>query len=290
MEQKKEDLRGFVSLEVPGGGLLCNMGMLDLDSVTSGGSSLRDEESVDELLAGSLRIIQPRRGYRFSLDALLLAHFVRMKQGAALLDLGTGSAVIPMILCRRWRCARAVGVEIQRELAGMARRSLELNGLSGDISIVEGDVRSVSELLPARSFDVVTFNPPYRRLRSGRINPAAQKALARHEIHGAVADFLRAAAYAVRPAGRVFAIYPSRRLAELIFQMRRLRLEPKRLRLVHSRPDTEAEFALVEGRPGAGEELKILPPLFIYETAGGYTAAMQEIFSDLCASPASADG
>lgn len=251
---------------------------------------LQAGETLDEILGVDLRIIQPRRGYRFSLDALLLAHFVRMKKGATLLDLGTGSAVIPMILNRRWRCTRTVGVEIQPELVGMARRSLEMNGLSGPITIIEGDVRSAAELVPAHAFDVVTFNPPYRKLRSGRINPLAQKARARHEIHGGLGDFLRAAAHAVRPAGSVFAIYPSRRLAELIFQMRRLGIEPKRLRMVHSRRDTAGEFVLIEGRAGGGEELQVMPPLFIYEDDDTYTAAMQEVFSELCASPESAGG
>jgi len=251
---------------------------------------LREGETVDELLGGRLWVIQERWGYRFSLDALLLANFVRMKNGASLLDLGTGSAVIPMLLCRRWACTRAVGVEIQGELADMARRSLELNDLTGAITIIEGDVRDVAKLVPFRSFDAVTCNPPYRKLRSGRINPLAQKARARHELFGDLGDFLRAATHAVRPSGRVFAIYPARRLVELIFQMRRHHLEPKRLRMVHSRRETAGEFILVEGRPGAGEELTVLPPLFIYAAEQEYTAAMEEIFSDLCVFPESAGG
>jgi len=251
---------------------------------------LQPGETLDEILDGQLRIIQPRQGYRFSLDALLLAHFVHMKKGAALLDLGTGSAVIPMILYRRWRCNRAVGVEIQPELADMARRSLKVNGLSGPIAVIEGDLRAAEKLVPAQAFDVVTFNPPYRKLHSGRLNPLAQKARARHELHGDLGDFLRASVHAVRPAGGVFAIYPSRRLAELIFQMRRLRLEPKRLRMVHSRRDTAGEFVLIEGRAGGGEELQVLPPLFVYENDDTYTAAMQGVFSELCASPDSAGG
>ncbi|MDI9569192.1 MAG: tRNA1(Val) (adenine(37)-N6)-methyltransferase [Pseudomonadota bacterium] len=263
--------------------------MAKTDGAEPADSRRRNGETVDELLGGRLRVIQGRRGYRFSLDALLLANFVRMRKGASLLDLGTGSAVIPMLLCRRWGCARAVGVEIQSELADMARRSLELNALEGTIAIVEGDVREAAQLVPARSFDVVTCNPPYRRLRSGRINPLAQKARARHELCGGLDDFLRAAAYAVCPDGHVFAIYPARRLAELIFRMRRHRLEPKRLRMVHSRKEMVGEFVLAEGRPGAGEELTVLPPLFIYGAGQEYTAAMEEIFSDLCAFPENDD-
>jgi tRNA1Val (adenine37-N6)-methyltransferase len=205
-----------------------------------------------------------------------------MKKRASLLDLGTGSAVIPLLLYHRWGCSRMAGMEIQPELADMAGRTLALNGLSHQIEIIEGDIRAIAQLLPPRSFDAVTFNPPYGKLQSGRINPLPEKAQARHELHGAVGDFLRAAAYAVRPRGRIFLIYPARRLAELIFQMRSCRVEPKRLRIVHSRADMEGEFVLMEGIVGGGEELAVLPPLIIYGENGAYTEAMEEVFSDLC--------
>jgi tRNA1Val (adenine37-N6)-methyltransferase len=243
---------------------------------------IRNGETADDILEGRFRVIQKKTGYRFSLDALLLAHFVRMKKRASLLDLGTGSAVVPLLLYHRWGCARVEGIEIQPELADMARRTLALNGLSDQIEIIEGDIRSIEHFVAPRSFDAVTFNPPYRKLRSGKINPLPEKAQARHEIHGAVGDFVRAAAYAVRPGGRIFLIYPARRLAELISQMRRFQVEPKRLRIVHSRVDMEGEFVLMEGIVVGGEELAVLPPLFIYDENGVYTPAMQEIFTDLC--------
>ena len=244
---------------------------------------IRDGETADDILDGRFRVIQKKTGYRFSLDALLLSHFVRTKKGDALLDLGTGSTVIPLLLYHRWGCSRVAGIEIQSELADMAGRTLALNGLSDQIEIIEGDIRSVEQYIAPRSFDAVTFNPPYRKLQSGKINPLPEKAQARHEIHGAIGDFIKAAAYAVRASGRIFLIYPARRLAELISQMRRFQVEPKRLRMVHSRAEMEGEFVLMEGIVGGGEELAVLPPLFIYEENGVYTQAMQEIFSDLCA-------
>jgi len=243
---------------------------------------IRDGETADDILEGRFRVIQKKTGYRFSLDALLLAHFVRMKKGASLLDLGTGSAVIPLLLFHRWGCSRVAGVEIQPELADMAGRTLALNGLPERIGIIEGDIKALEQHIAPHSYDVVTFNPPYRKLRSGRINPLPEKARARHELHGSVGDFIRAAVYAVRPRGRIFLIYPARRLAELISQLRRFQVEPKRLRIVHSRAEMEGEFVLMEGIVGGGEELTVLPPLIIYEESGDYTQAMQEVFSDLC--------
>jgi tRNA1Val (adenine37-N6)-methyltransferase len=243
---------------------------------------IRDGERADAILAGRFRVIQKKTGYRFSLDALLLAHFVRMKKRASLLDLGTGSAVIPLLLYHRWGCSPMAGLEIQPELADMAGRTLALNGLSPKIEIIEGDIRSIAQFVAPRSFDVVTFNPPYGKLQAGKINPLPEKAQARHELHGAVGDFIMAAAYAMRPGGRIFLIYPARRLAELIFQMRSFRVEPKRLRIVHSRAGMEGEFVLMEGVAGGGEELAVLPPLIIYGENGAYTRAMEEVFSDLC--------
>ena len=243
---------------------------------------IRDGETVDDILDGRFRVIQKKTGYRFSLDALLLAHFVRMKKGDALLDLGTGSAVIPLLLYHRWGCSRVAGIEIQPDLADMARRTLALNGLPDQIGIIKGDIRSIEQHIAPHSFDAVTFNPPYRKLQSGKINPIPEKAQARHEIHGSVGDFIQAAAYAVRAHGRIFLIYQASRLVELIVQMRRFRVEPKRLRMVHSRVEMEGEFVLMEGIVTGGEELAVLPPLFIYEETGVYTPAMQEVFSDLC--------
>ena len=171
----------------------------------------------------------------------------------------------------------------------MARRSVELNGLAGCVEIRRGDIRHPESLFAPTSFDVAVFNPPYRRLRSGRTNPDPGKAVARHEIEGTVGDFLAAAAHALKPGGRAYAIYPARRMVEMISRMRAARIEPKRLRIVHSRPGGRGEFILVEGVKGGREELTVLPPLIIYGEGSGYTAEMAAIFRDLAAFRA-ADG
>ena len=247
-------------------------------------------ETVDGILAGRLRIIQRKRGYRFSLDALLIAHFADLRNGDDLIDLGTGSGIIALILAQRFRCGRVLGIEIQDELVAIAKRNVVLNGLAGRIEIRRGDVRCPETLCGPQSFSAAVFNPPYRRLRSGRTNSDPEKAVARHEIEGTVADFLAAAVYALRPEGRVYAIYPAVRMAELISRMRECRIEPKRLRLVHSRLDGEGEFVLVEGVKGGREGLNVAPPLFIYQDARGYTPEMTEIFRDLSAFPARGGG
>ena len=250
---------------------------------------VREDETLGNLLGERLKIIQKARGYRYSLDALLLAHFVTLKEGERVCDMGTGSGIIPLILADRSDCA-VVGVEIQGEMADMARRSVAVNGLAHRVAILRGDINDVEKLLAPRCFDVVTANPPYRRRSSGRINPQDEKAVARHEIAGSLASFLRASDHILKAKGRVYVIYPAARIAELLFRMREQHMEPKRLRIVHSTIRSAGKFVLAEGSKGGGEEAKIMPPLFIYEDGGAYTEEMQQIMRDLSAPSAAFGG
>jgi tRNA1Val (adenine37-N6)-methyltransferase len=246
------------------------------------------EETVDRILEGRLKCIQKEGGYRFSIDALLLAHFIRLKDGDHVLDLGTGGGIIPMILAKRWTCGRIMGLDIQDDLIDRAGRSAVLNQVADRCEFMQGDLRQIKTLFDARSFDAVTFNPPYRQIHSGRRNPDAEKAIARHELKATLDDFLQAAAHVLKTKGRVFMIYPATRAINLLSRMRMLRLEPKRITPVYSNPASEGQFVLVEGLKGGNEALTVLPPLFIYGEKGAYTQAMQGIFSDLAAFPAAA--
>jgi len=247
-------------------------------------------ETVDQILEGKLKVIQKEKGCRFSIDALLLSHFINVKESDHVLDLGTGGGIVPMILAKRWICGRIAGLDIQDDLIDMARRSAVLNQMADRVEFIRGDIRQIKTLFEAGSFDAVTFNPPYRQIHSGRINPNSEKAIARHELKVTLDDFLAAAAHCLKIKGRVFVIYPAARAVRLFSRMRTFRLEPKRTALVYSNPASEGEFVLVEGLKGGNEFLKVLPPLFIYEDGGGYTQAMQRIFSDLAAFPSSVAG
>jgi tRNA1Val (adenine37-N6)-methyltransferase len=240
-----------------------------------------DEETLDEILAGRLRIFQRKRGYRFSVDAILLAHFVSLKSKSKAIDLGTGSGIIPLILAARFPHVAWIGLEIQAELAKLANKSIQLNCLQDHINIVNGDARKIKNIFSAHSFDAVTFNPPYRKINSGRINPDQEKAIARHEVKGSLEDFLQAAKYLLKPAGKVFTIYPAKRLAELVSVFRANSIEPKRMKFVFSDVKSTAGFVLAEGRAGSSEELKIEPSLVIYDQDKRYTYQMNSIFSDL---------
>jgi tRNA1Val (adenine37-N6)-methyltransferase len=249
-----------------------------------------EEETADPILNGSLCVFQKKRGYRFSMDSILLSHFAFIKPKTSNIDLGCGSGVIMLILARRFPRTTWTGVEIQEGLAALAQKNIQANGLEGRIKILCSDARMLGKILPANYFDSVIFNPPYRKLKSGRINPQLEKAIARHEIQGSLKDFLHAAKYLLKPGGRVFTIYPGKRLVELISLFRLFAIEPKRLKLVFSDNCSSAEFVLVEGRAQGSEELNIEQPLYIYDQDKKYADEMSAIFSELSGLPARGGG
>ncbi len=257
------------------------MGAPQTDHFTEDLVSCTEGESLDVILNGRLRLLQSERGYRFSIDSLILANFVLTGANERLVDLGVGSGIIALLLARRPGVKKVTGIEIQEELVDLAKRNVILNGLKDKIEIRKADIREVKNILPPESFGMAVFNPPYHRSGSGRINPLPQKAIARHEIKAALPDFLAAAWYLLPHWGRAYAIYPAARMVELLYQFRRHRLEPKRLQLVHSRMESPARFVLVEGIKGANEELEVLPPLAIYQKEGIYSAETTEIFDNL---------
>ncbi|MGA2330148.1 MAG: tRNA1(Val) (adenine(37)-N6)-methyltransferase [Syntrophales bacterium] len=245
----------------------------------------REGETVDELLGRRVKIFQKKKGYRFSVDALLLAHFVRVRKGDLIADLGTGSGVIAIIVAQRKECYKVAGVDIQEELVDMATRSVMLNDLQEKVNISHGDVRKIETLFKPGSFDVSILNPPYRRVSSGKLNPNAEKSVARHEIKASLHDFLKASTYLLKKSGRVYIIYPATRMVGLLSSMRTAGMEPKRLRIVHSHTASRGEFVLVEGVKNGREELEVLPPLTVYSEDGQYTEAMDSLFRELCCLP-----
>jgi tRNA1Val (adenine37-N6)-methyltransferase len=242
------------------------------------------EETLDKILDGRLRVFQKKNGYRFSLDAILLADFISLPKKSQAIDIGTGSGIIPLILALRYPHSSWIGLEIQESQSGLAQKSVTINNLDERIKIIRGDARMHKKLFAAHDFDAVTFNPPYRKINSGRINPGEEKAIARHEIKGSLKVFLEAAKYLLRPAGKVFTIYPAKRLVELVSLFRGNSIEPKRMKLVFSSAESNAEFVLVEGRAGGREELKFEPPLFIYDNKKNYTPQMETIMSGIALS------
>ncbi|MGA1843496.1 MAG: tRNA1(Val) (adenine(37)-N6)-methyltransferase [bacterium] len=224
-----------------------------------------------------LRLDQSSDGYRYSIDAFLLADFCTVSQNATILDIGSGCGIVSFLLARLHPDARIFGIEIQSDLVRIAEENLKMNAGLGNIHFIHGDIRDIARLFPAGSCDIAVSNPPYHPIGSGRINPHPERASARHELKGGLGDFIRAGSSAVRSGGHFYTIYTAHRTAELIDMCRRFKLEPKMMRTVHPRPGAEANLVLMKaarnGRPG----LRILPPLFIYEKGGEYSEECAEI-------------
>ena len=220
---------------------------------------VRPGERIDCFMDGRLKLIQSKDGYRFSIDAILLAEFVTIRQGDVVVDLGTGCGVIPLILLLTKLVGYAFGLEIQEELAGQAARNVLLNGFDDKMRVVLGDIKN--HPIAEESADVVICNPPYRQVKSGRINPDPRRAIARHEIMASIDDILRAARSVLRKKGRLALIYSSVRLADILVRMRRFNLEPKKIQIIYPDLNSGAKLVLVEAILGGRPGLKISPPI-----------------------------
>jgi tRNA1Val (adenine37-N6)-methyltransferase len=242
-------------------------------------SLIRSDESLDELFRGKLKILQKRTGYRLSMDPVLLAHFAAPIGRGRVIDLGTGSGIIPLILSLRADAGELIGLEIHEDLTDMAQRSVKLNHMEGKVQILCGDYRKVKELFPAESFQHVLSNPPYHARSSGRPSLHAHSAVARHEITGSLKEAAEAARYLLGTKGRLWLTYPPSRLVNLLTLLRESGLEPKNLRMVHGRMDTPARMLLLEAARGAQEGLEILPPLILYKHGNVYTEELEMIYS-----------
>jgi tRNA1Val (adenine37-N6)-methyltransferase len=228
-------------------------------------------ETLDALFDGRLTLYQSRAGYRFSLDALLLADFVAVKPGDKIIDLGTGNGIIPLVLASLHSSVTVTGVELQPAMIERATHNIYLNGLSARIQILCGDVRNYEQIASGRSFDVAVSNPPYRKARSGRLSANDERQIARHEMEGGLSDFLRAAVFLLRIKGRLALVYPAVRCADLLTAMRQARAEPKRLRMVHSFAGAPASLVLVEAVKGGRSGMDVLAPLVIYRRGKQYS-------------------
>ena len=226
---------------------------------------------------GAIRIRQQRNGYRFSIDALLAASGVEPKAGDTVLDLGTGCGIIPLILGFRYTDLRIVGVEIQKELAELARFNCRQNGLEDRFDIIHTDMRELHPTRFERPVDWVVCNPPYRRPSSGRMNPDMQRAVARHEIQVNLAQIVKTATKMLAIGGRLVMIYPAERLAEIVNEMRSCKIEPKSMQPIYSRMDENAKLVLIKGIKGGRPGLVVKPPLYIYDTNGSYSARVEAL-------------
>lgn len=246
----------------------------------SDNSLIHDNERLDDLERNGYKIIQDKNRFCFGMDAVLLSAFAKAKPTDKVIDLGTGTGIIPILMEARGFGGELYGLEIQRESADMADRSVRYNKLEDKISIVEGDIKDVSTRFGASSFNVVTTNPPYMIGQHGLQNSNMEKTIARHEVYCTLDDILRESARLLKPKGHFYMVHRPFRLAEIMSKMVDYRIEPKRMRLVYPYADKEPNMILIEGIRGAKSRMTVEPPLIVYEKNGEYTEEIKHIYYD----------
>lgn len=234
-----------------------------------------EDERIDDLQCKGYQLIQKPKGFCFGIDAVLLSDFVKVKKGQRILDFCTGSGVIPILLAAKTEGKEFTGLELQKEYADMAGRSVQLNHLEEKVNIICGDVKDVKKLFSPASFPVVTVNPPYMTEHHGLTNLLEPKTIARHEVTLSLENVIMAASYVLPESGSFFMIHKPFRLAEIFQCMKKYHIEPKRMRLVHPYVNKEPTMVLIEGLKGGRERITIEPPLIIYKEPGVYS---EEIF------------
>jgi tRNA1(Val) A37 N6-methylase TrmN6 len=234
--------------------------------------------TTDTFLDGKIQVMQSRTGYRFSIDSVLLAFHAGVRSGDKVLDLGTGCGILSLILAFRVPDIRIFAVELQSELAGLAEANVCQNKLAGRIQVMRTDMRLLKPKMTDGPVDLIVCNPPYRRPGSGRINPAEQRAIARHEIKVTLNEILQTTRRMLRTGGRFVTIYTVERTADIICRMRSEHIEPKFMRLIHSTQGTDAKLVLVEGIKDGKPGLKVASALILYDHNDDYTKEVKQMF------------
>ena len=241
--------------------------------------AIKENERIDDLQYKGLKLIQKKDGFCFGIDAVLLAYFAQVPKNGRVIDLGTGTGIIAVLVAAKKEPAGVVGLEIQADMADMASRSVILNGLEDKISIVHGDIRDAVQLFGASGFDAVVTNPPYMEKGGGLLNPEDAKAISRHEILCSLEDVISVSARLLKPCGKFSMAHRPHRLADIMYNMRKYRIEPKLMRFVHPSPGKKPNLVLVSGTKYGKAELRVQEPLYVYDSSGRYTEEIDEIYS-----------
>jgi tRNA1Val (adenine37-N6)-methyltransferase len=239
---------------------------------------LRENERIDIIPGSNLKIIQDEKRFCYGIDAILLSKFVKIKKGNHVMDLGTGTGIIPLRLYSLSNSEKIIGIEIQKEVAEMANRTIKLNGLEDRIEIINMDLKDIPLNFQRATFDVITSNPPYMKNGTGIINPDESLSISRHEIKCTLEDIVKVAKYLLKDKGRLYLVHRPNRLVDIIWTTRKHGLEPKTLRFVHPKIGKKPNLLLLECIKGGNAELKIGKPLIVYNDNGGYTEEIYKIY------------
>ena len=243
---------------------------------------LKENERIDDLEYKGLKIIQNKNWFCFGIDSVILSGFAKeAKAGSKILDLGTGNGIIAILLSKKIENSKITGIEKQEEVAEMAKRSVKLNNLENQIEIINDDIKNIEKKIGKYNFDVVVTNPPYKEGKTGIINQNDKKMISRHETTANLEDFIRIASEQLKDLGTFYIINRPERLADILENLRKYRLEPKVVRFVHPNKDKAPNEVLIKAVKFGKKFLKVEKPLYIYNNDGQYTEEILEIYEKI---------
>lgn len=239
---------------------------------------IEEDEIIDDLQLKGLKLIQKKQGFKFGIDAVLLSDFANVKKKFRVMDLCTGTGIIPFLIYGKYLPKEVLGLEIQQDMVEMAKRSILINNLQGNLNFINHDLKDLDYLKSLKRFDVVTVNPPYKLNNSGILNSLDKLAVARHEILCNLEDVIVAARTLLKDDGRLFMVHRPERLADIFCLMRKYRIEPKRVKMIHPKVGKAPNIVLIEGQRDGGVYLKWEEPLYVHDENGKYTSEIDKIY------------
>ena len=241
---------------------------------------LKENERIDDLEFKGLKIVQNKEGFCFGIDSILLSDFAKnIKKDSIVLDLGTGTGIIPILLCGKTNLKKVIGVEIQEEVAKMAEKSIKLNDLDDKFQVINENILNLNNIYEKQSFDVIVTNPPYKKKETGVINENQKKLISRHEIAADLEGFIRISKDLLKDKGEFYMVHRPERLVDILSLMRKYKIEPKILKMVYSNKNKEPQLVLIKGIKNAKTFLKVEKNLYIYNEAGKYTDELLKIYN-----------
>ncbi len=241
---------------------------------------LKENERIDDLQLNGLKIIQNEKWFCFGIDTVLLANFVKLKkEKATIVDLCTGNGIIPILLTEKTTAEKIYGVEIQKNVAELAKRNVEFNKLENKIEIIDRDLNNLKDIIQSGTIDAVTVNPPYKKKGSGIINESDTKTISRHEISCTLEDIVKESARELNFGGSLYMVHKTERLVDILTCMRKEKIEPKRIQFIHPRINEAPNLVLIEGIRSGRSFLKIEKPIYVYDEQGNYTQTIKQIYN-----------
>lgn len=243
---------------------------------------LEANERIDDLEFKNLKIIQNKDGFCFGIDSVLLSDFAKnIKKDSMVLDLGTGTGIIPILLCGKTKLKKVTGIELQEEVAKMAKKSIKLNNLEDKFNVINENILNLNKIYENQTFDVIVSNPPYKKKDTGITNENEKKIISRHEISASLEDFIKISKDLLKDKGEFYMLHRPERLVDIFELMRKYKIEPKILKMVYSYKNKEPKLILIKGVKNAKPFLKVESNLYIYEDTGKYTKEILKIYNKI---------